>query len=173
MAVVSSKTNLRPYIEGMKFTIRTDHYALRWLLWLKNSSVRLMRWRLSSSECGFTILYKPDRVHQVTDALSRVRRPLGESRRTPIDDSIPLLILEVAMQNQRRSRRFQNCKVALAEEDTSDPEFKELLVTIEPDYADFVRAQLNGREQADGRFPEELPSPITYDEIITEQKQTI
>lgn len=52
-----------------------------------------------------------------------------------------MLILEVPTQNQRRLSRCQICKVALSEEDTLDPEFKDPLVTMEPDYVDFVRAQ--------------------------------
>ena len=42
-SVVWAVTTLRPYIEGLKFTIRTDLDALRWLMTLMDSSGRLMR----------------------------------------------------------------------------------------------------------------------------------
>ena len=61
-SVVWAVTTLRLYIEGLKFTIRTDHDALRWLTTLTDSSGRLMRWRLRLSESDFTITYRPGRV---------------------------------------------------------------------------------------------------------------
>ena len=68
-SVVLAVTKLRPYIEGLKFTIRTDHDALRWLMTLTDYSGRLMRWRLRLSEFDFTIPYRPGRVQQVPEAL--------------------------------------------------------------------------------------------------------
>ena len=68
-SVVWAITTLRPYIEGTKFTVRTDHDLLRWLLALTEPSGRLMRWRLRLSEFNFKIVYRPGRVHQVPDAL--------------------------------------------------------------------------------------------------------
>ncbi|CDF39628.1 Ribonuclease H (fragment) [Chondrus crispus] len=49
-AVVWAVRTLRPYIEGTKFTVRTDHDALRWLMSLTESSGRLTRWRLRLAE---------------------------------------------------------------------------------------------------------------------------
>ena len=86
--VVWAVTTLRPYIEGLKFTIRTDHDALRWLMTLTDSSGRLMRWRLRLSEFDFTITYRPGRVHQVPDALSRLISPDGNDDKA-VDDEIP------------------------------------------------------------------------------------
>ena len=86
--MVWAVTTLRPYIEGLKFTIRTDHDALRWLLALTESSGRLMRWRLRLSEFDFTITYRPGRVHQVPDALSRLLSPDGNDEKA-VDDEVP------------------------------------------------------------------------------------
>ncbi|CDF38002.1 unnamed protein product [Chondrus crispus] len=44
-AVVWAVRTLRPYVEGTKFTVRTDHDALRWLMSLTESFGRLTRWR--------------------------------------------------------------------------------------------------------------------------------
>ena len=74
-AVVWAVRTLRPYVEGTKFTVRTDHDALRWLMSLTESSGRLTRWRLRLAEYDFTIQYRPGRVHQVPDALSRLISP--------------------------------------------------------------------------------------------------
>lgn len=71
-AVVWAIRSLRPYIEGTKFTVRTDHDALRWLMTLSESSGRLTRWRLRLAQYDFEIQYRPGRVHQVPYALSRL-----------------------------------------------------------------------------------------------------
>lgn len=69
-AVIWAITSRRLYIERTRFTIRTNHHALRWLMNLTQSSGRLTRWRLRLAELDFTIKYRPGRVHVVPDALS-------------------------------------------------------------------------------------------------------
>ena len=86
-SVVSAVTTLRSYLEGQKFTVRSDHDALRWLLTLTEPSGRLMRWRLRLSEFDFEIHYRLGRVHQVPDALSRQISPSTDKK--PVDDEIP------------------------------------------------------------------------------------
>ena len=87
-SMVWAVTTLRPYIEGLKITIRTDHDALRWLMTLTDSSGRLMRWRLRLSEFDFTITYRPGRVHQVPDTISRLISPGGNDDKA-VDDEVP------------------------------------------------------------------------------------
>ena len=76
-SVVWSVTTLCPYIEGLTFTVRTDHDALGWLMTISDSTGRLMRWQLRFSVFEFTVKYRPGLVHQVPDALSRVLTPHG------------------------------------------------------------------------------------------------
>jgi len=86
-SVVWAITSLRPYVEGLKFHVRTDHEALRWLLTLTDSSGRLLRWRLRLAEFDFTVTYRPGRVHQVPDALSRLESEFDDGQ--PVDDDVP------------------------------------------------------------------------------------
>ena len=86
-AVVWSVLYLRPYIEGTHFKIRTDHEALRWLMTLTDPSGRLTRWRLRLSEFDYEVTYRPGRVHQVPDALSRISTSGTDN--SPVDDKIP------------------------------------------------------------------------------------
>lgn len=44
LAVVKSLENFHPYLYGAKFTVRTDHAALRWLKMMKNPEGQLGRW---------------------------------------------------------------------------------------------------------------------------------
>jgi hypothetical protein len=44
LAVISAVKQFRHYLYGHKFTIRTDHSALRWLLTSKNQEGQMARW---------------------------------------------------------------------------------------------------------------------------------
>ena len=48
-----------------------------------------MRWRLRLMEFDYEILYRPERVHQVPDALSRLLREGGTEDDETIDEEIP------------------------------------------------------------------------------------
>ncbi len=80
---------LRPYVEGTRISVRTDHKSVNWLISLQDPAGRLARWRILLSEFDYTIDYRPGRVHQVPDALYRIPTTgLDESR---LEDDIPCL----------------------------------------------------------------------------------
>ena len=66
---------LRPYLEGYKFTVVTDHSALRWLCNLMEPTGRLARWALHLQQWDFDIVHRRGTLHQVPDALSRAQEP--------------------------------------------------------------------------------------------------
>ena len=78
----------RPYLEGVRFKIRTDHAALRWILTITESTGRLTRWRLLLSEFDYEIDYIPGRVNSVPDAMSRVLTPAGDPQ--PVEADVPV-----------------------------------------------------------------------------------
>lgn len=49
LAVVWAVLMLRYYLEGARFTIRTNHDALRWILNMADATGKLARWRLHLS----------------------------------------------------------------------------------------------------------------------------
>ena len=73
--------------------VRTDHSALQWLLNISGDNGRLVRWRLRLSEFTFDIQFKPGRVNQVADALSRMATSGGDQ--LEIDQDVPCLSVEV------------------------------------------------------------------------------
>lgn len=71
LAVIAGIDKFRPYIEGVHFTVVTDHASLQWLQNLKDPSGRLGRWALRLQPYNFTLIHRPGRLMTVADALSR------------------------------------------------------------------------------------------------------
>jgi hypothetical protein len=71
LAVVWSVKLFRPYIYGSKFTVITDHEALKWLMGLKNPVGRLARWVIYLQCLDFEIIHKKGSSHTNADFLSR------------------------------------------------------------------------------------------------------
>lgn len=71
LAVILSVEKFRPYIDGVKFTVVTDHAALKWLMGLKDPSGRLARWAIRLQAYEMEIVHKPGKHMELPDALSR------------------------------------------------------------------------------------------------------
>ena len=61
----------KEYLSHQKFTVYTDHQALKWLNFVKDTSTRLGRWAIHLQEYQFDIVHKAGRVHKNADVLSR------------------------------------------------------------------------------------------------------
>ena len=66
LAVLFRIDKFRPYIEGAKLSVETEHHSLLWVNNLKNTSGRLARWAVKLQQFDFVV---------VPDALSRVPLP--------------------------------------------------------------------------------------------------
>lgn len=71
LAVLLSIEKFRCYVEGVKFTVISDHSSLQWLQNMKNPSPRLARWLLRLSQYDFTIIHRKGTDIPNVDALSR------------------------------------------------------------------------------------------------------
>ena len=72
LAVVNYVKYYRHYLLGRKFTLRTDHASLIWLMNFKNPEGQLARWIELLQQFNFTTVHRPGLRHTNADALSRV-----------------------------------------------------------------------------------------------------
>lgn len=71
LACIFACEKFRGYIEGVKFTLVTDHASLKFLYKLKEPSGRLARWSCKLSQFDFEIVHRKGTLMVVPDALSR------------------------------------------------------------------------------------------------------
>ena len=72
LAVVRGTRHFRHYVYGRKFTVRTDHQSLTWLLWFKLLDGQLARWSEELSQYDMVLIHRPGVKHQNADGLSRI-----------------------------------------------------------------------------------------------------
>ena len=72
LAVVHFVKYFRQYLYGQKFTVRSDHGALRWLLNFKDPEGQIARWIQVLGEYDFRIIHRAGRSHGNADGMSRL-----------------------------------------------------------------------------------------------------
>ena len=71
LALVVAIRKFQPYLYGRKFTVHTDHNALKWLMGIKNVEGRLARWSLLIQQYDFDIQHRAGKSNGNADGLSR------------------------------------------------------------------------------------------------------
>lgn len=75
LSAIWAVEKFRPYVEGTKFTIITDHYSLLWLNKLKDPTGRLGRWALRLQAYDYRLVHRKGQENVVPDLLSRTSPP--------------------------------------------------------------------------------------------------
>jgi len=73
LAVVFSIKHFRHYLLDKPFSVISDHRPLQWLENQKDNNGRLGRWAILLAGTNYKIRYRPGRIHQNADCLSRLR----------------------------------------------------------------------------------------------------
>ena len=73
LAVVFGIKQFKHYLLDNEFLVISDHRPLQWLENLKDENGRLGRWAIQLTNMKYKIKYKPGRVHQNADCLSRIQ----------------------------------------------------------------------------------------------------
>ena len=73
LAVVRMVKQFRHYLWGTRFTVRTDHASLTWLLRFKDADGMLARWIAELAPYQITVSYREGKNHLNADGLSRRR----------------------------------------------------------------------------------------------------
>ncbi|CAJ0642929.1 15893_t:CDS:2, partial [Entrophospora sp. SA101] len=71
LAIVHAIKLWRPYLEGQRFTVITDHASLEYIKSQTNLSRRQARWLEVLQATDFDVKYRPGKTNIVADALSR------------------------------------------------------------------------------------------------------
>ena len=71
LAVIKFTRQFRHYLLGRKFTIRTDHHSLIWLMNFKHPQNQIARWLEELSQYNMRIVHRAGKKHINADALSR------------------------------------------------------------------------------------------------------
>ena len=72
LAVIYFTRHFRHYLLGRKFTLRTDHNSLSWLMRFKNPEGQIARWLEELAQYDIEIQHRPGKKHSNADALSRI-----------------------------------------------------------------------------------------------------
>ena len=71
-AIIYGIKKLRPYLDGQRFTIESDHNPLVWLKTNAGNNQRLIRWALTLQPYNYTVVHRPGKDIQHVDGLSRL-----------------------------------------------------------------------------------------------------
>ena len=71
LAIIKAIKHYRPHIWGRKFTVRTDHASLIWLLKSSQPKGQVARWLETLADFEFEVVHRPGAKHNNADGLSR------------------------------------------------------------------------------------------------------
>jgi transposase InsO family protein len=135
LAVLFSINKFRPYIEGYRFTVITDHASLRWLFNCQSPQGRLARWISQIQQYTFEVIHRKGKFHVVPDALSRIGalKGVGSFDPTQIKDPWYIKLREKVERNPELHPRFQMIEGRLYTKGSTrkEPEDWKLVVPVE------------------------------------------
>lgn len=107
LAIKEAVEYFHHYLYGNKFTVITDHNALRWLSSVKHPNTRLFNWSLKLSQYNFDTKYLPGKHNVEADTLSRNPIDFQSDNKTHIK-IVNLLCKNEILKEQKIDYDFSN-----------------------------------------------------------------
>lgn len=150
MAVVWALKKFKIYLEGKKFTVRTDNKALVWLKDSKEEKSKFYRWSLFLQEMNFDVEHVPGRENQLADALSRY--PVASHMNSLDEEKMYPPYLEENSSDQRHllNIQVQNLEEKTKKQQEEDTESQKLI----SNYQEILNTSENMLETRQKRFLE-------------------
>ncbi|GJP54228.1 hypothetical protein CLOM_g13326 [Closterium sp. NIES-68] len=108
LAAVWAVELFRPYLQGRKFTLVTDHQPLLWLMTNQTLKDRNARWAMHLQEFEFDVKHRPGKTLQHVDGLTRQRQE-GDERRE-VRAEAALTCMAVALEKEGWNRKTETAK---------------------------------------------------------------
>lgn len=86
LAVLMGVEKFRPFVDGVQFTVVTDHASLKWLQNMENPHGKLARWAVRLQAFNIVFEHRPGTQMVVPDALSRSVELVGIEKETKTND---------------------------------------------------------------------------------------
>lgn len=77
LSVLAGVEKFRPWIDGVKFEVVTDHASIKWLQNLKEPHGKLARWAVRLQAFDIKFIHRPGKQMELPDALSRAVALIG------------------------------------------------------------------------------------------------
>lgn len=148
LSVIWAIERYRPYVDGTRFRVITDHYSLVWLNNLKDPQGRLARWALRVQAFDFELVHRKGKDNIVPDLLSRAL-PSKESENT--ENAI--------------------CSVEVAENDIKDKWYLKMLKSVRENPTDYPKWKIEGGKLLRKIEEWRKPSPDSSDWKIVVAKE--
>lgn len=95
---------LRPYLEGFRLTVCTEHDVLKWILNLTDWTGKPARQRLYLSKFEVDVVHCAGIKHQAANVSSQIKTTGTDQ--TPIEDKIPVFYITASIPRKRRGESY-------------------------------------------------------------------
>lgn len=108
LAVISGVEKFRPYVDGVPFTVVTDHSSLRWLQNLKEPHGKLARWAVRLQAFDITFEHRPGKQMAAPDALSRAIEMIEIESQAKTEDTWYQKMFDLTQKNKTDRFKIEN-----------------------------------------------------------------